>query len=151
MGKGSIMPAELIVSVRALGRRKPLLDDWSVPLPPEFAQRGEPLLLRDLIARIVAAEVAAFRQRQEERQLVRVLSAAQIAEGARRGKVDMGGRDLDQAVDEAEALATALTAFEDGLYLVLVDGTEQRELDREVFLHAGSRVTFLRLTMLAGG
>ncbi len=63
----------------------------------------------------------------------------------------MGGRDLDQKVDVNEAIATALEAFEDGLYLVIVDGQEQRSLDGQVFLNADSKIAFVRLTMLAGG
>ena len=41
------------------------------------------------------------------RLTVRVLSARQIAEGAGKGKVNMGGRDLQQEVDEDEAVAVA--------------------------------------------
>jgi hypothetical protein len=63
----------------------------------------------------------------------------------------MGGRDLDQKVDADEAVATALEAFEDGLYLVVVDGQELRNLDAQVFLQPDSRVAFVRLTLLAGG
>ena len=68
-----------------------------------------------------------------------------------RGKVDMGQRDLVQKVDEQVAVATALQAFEDGLYLVIIDGHEQRELDCEVYLTPESHITFLRLVMIAGG
>jgi hypothetical protein len=44
-----------------------------------------------------------------------------------------------------------LQAFEDGLYLVIVDGNEQRDLDQQVFLQPDSRVAFVRLALLAGG
>ena len=49
------------------------------------------------------------------------------------------------------ASAVALEAFEDGIYLVIVDGEEQRELDRQIFLQPDSKVAFVRLVMLAGG
>ena len=58
---------------------------------------------------------------------------------------------LDQQVDENEAVKTALQAFEDGIYLVLVDGIEQRSLDAVVPVSSESRVLFLRLSLLAGG
>jgi len=83
--------------------------------------------------------------------MVQVLSAKEIEAGAARGKVDSGGRDLNQEVDEEEAVGVALQAFEDGLYLVIIDDREYRELDAEVFLQPESRITFLRLIMLAGG
>jgi hypothetical protein len=54
-------------------------------------------------------------------------------------------------MSEEASIATALQAFEDELYLVLIDGEEQRELDRQIYLQPDSRVTFLRLAMLAGG
>ena len=83
--------------------------------------------------------------------MVQVLSAREIEEGAAKGKIDSGGRDLDQKVDPAEAVGVALEAFEDGLYLVIIDDEEYRDLDREVYLQPDSRITFLRLIMLAGG
>ena len=139
------------ISGKALGRKKPLFADFSIAFPPDLREGGDRLTLRDLITRMVQGEVAAFRQRQEERKLIRALTAKQIEEGAKKGKIDMGGRDLDQKVDEDAAIGTALQAFEDGLYLVVVDGEEHKELDREVYLQPDSRVTFIRLTLLAGG
>lgn len=140
----------LTIHGKALGRKKPLFADWSVPFPPDLGDGGT-LSLRDLIVRTVRAEVEAFKQRQEQRQFIRALTASDIQEGVVKGKVDMGGRDLKQTVDEDEAAASALQAFEDGLYLVVVDGEEKKDLDAQVYLQPDSCVTFIRLTMLAGG
>jgi hypothetical protein len=139
------------ISGKALGRKKPLFADFSIAFPPDLREGGDRLTLRALISRIVRDEVAAFRQRQAERKLIHALTAKQIEEGVEKGKIDMGGRDLDQKVDEDAAIGAALQAFEDGLYLVVVDGEEHKELDREVYLQPDSRVTFIRLTLLAGG
>ena len=62
-----------------------------------------------------------------------------------------GGSELAQHVDPEQAIATALEAFEDGLFLVVVDETEVKELDSVVPLTESSRLTFIRFTMLAGG
>ena len=140
----------LTIDARAPGRRRPLIPEWKIPFPPDPTGRGEPLTLRVLISRIVLGEVAAFRDRQAARNLVRVLSAAEIDEGIERGKVDPGGRPLEQPVDDGAAVGTALQAFEDGLYIVLLDGREQRDLDEQVFPGPDSHLTFLRLVMLAG-
>jgi hypothetical protein len=140
----------LLISGKALGRKKPLFADFSIPFPPELGDGGA-VSLRDLIERVVRHEVEAFKQRQEDRKLVHALTARQIDEGASRGKIDMGGRDLKQQVDAEEAVGTALEAFEDGLYLVVVDGVEQKNLDHQVFLNPDSRIAFVRLVMLAGG
>ena len=153
------MSLTITISGRALGRKKPLFEDFSVPLPPGVPDDagGGGLTLRDLLARVVAAEVAAFRKRQERRRLVSVLSPLQIERGVEKGKVDPSGPDPagerrpDAAgVDEDDAVATALQAFEDGLYLVILDGVEHRELDAQVYLQPDSRLTFIRLTFLAG-
>lgn len=141
----------ITIEGKTLGRRQALFADWSIPFPPDLRGEGDNVSLRDLITRIVRSEVEAFRQRQEDRRLVRVLSAAAIERAVARGKVDMGGRALVQQVDDESAVATALQSFEDGIYLVVVDGAEQRDLDREVFVRPDSRITFIRLTMLAGG
>ncbi len=142
--------ASLIISGRSIGKsRRALFDDFSIPLPPDITDDGG-ITLRDLITRIVGAEVEAFEQRQQARRLTRVLSPAQISAGVARGKVEAGGSDLAQPVDVAAAVATALQGFEDGLYLVVIDEVEQRELDAQVYVGPGSHVTFIRLVFLAG-
>jgi hypothetical protein len=141
----------LTISGKALGRKKPLFADFSVPPPGGFSE-GESQTLRDLLEAIVRSEVAAFRQRQEYRQFLRVLTAREIEAGAEAGKIESGGSEVPpQEVDEEQAVAAALTAFEDGLYLVVLDGQEQRDLDAQVYLQPDSRLTFVRLTLLAGG
>ena len=112
---------------------------------------GEAQQVSALITRVVREEVTAFRERQEARRLVSALTAAQIAAGAAKGKIDMGGRDDVQEVDADAAVATALLAFEDGLYYVFVDDEQCPALDAQIALKPDSRVTFLRLVALAGG
>ncbi len=141
----------LTISTRVMGKRQPLVPDWQVPWPPDEQDPGEPLTLRQLLTRIVLQEVAAFQERQESRQRVRILTERELESGLARGRVDPGGRDLHQAVNPGHAVATALQAFEDGLFLVILDGAEQRELDRQIFLQPDSHLVFLRLVMLAGG
>jgi hypothetical protein len=146
----SVRMSSLTISARVMGRRKPLVPDWQVPWPPEGHTGGEPLTLRQLLTRVVLREVEAFQQLQQERRLVRILTERQIEEGMSKGRVDSGGRELHQPVDADSAVATALQAFEDGIYLVILDGEEQRELDREVHLQPDSHLALVRLVMLAG-
>lgn len=140
----------LTISGKSIGSRRPLFADFSVPIPPEASEGDGGITLRELITRVVVHEVEAFRQRQEERRLVRVLSPRQIERGAETGKIDPGGTDLEQKVDDEAAVAAAHHAFEDGLYLVVIDGREHRELDAQVYLKPDSRITFVRLVFLAG-
>lgn len=145
------MQTTVTVEAKVLGRKAPLFDDWSIPLATLAPDPAVPLTLRDLIARVVLEEVAAFRQRQEERRLVHVLTRGEIEQALAAGKVDMGGHDLSQAVDPQAAVATALQAFEDRLYLLFVDGRQQPDLDAALHLAPGSRISFVRLVALSGG
>jgi len=146
------MGSAITVQARMVGQTEPLLADWSIPYPPDLREGGDRITLRHLITRVVLAEVDAFRKRQSEQCFLNVLTRRQIEEGAARGKVISGDREIPpQFVDEEQAVGAALQAFEDGLYLVVLDDGPQEHLDREVYVRPGSRVCFIRLTMLAGG
>ena len=123
----------------------------SFELPPPADPGGSPTTLRDLISRVVAQETEAFRGRQRDNRFLRALSPEQIDAGANAGAVRSGGSDLKQEVDDDDALATALQAFEDGTYYVFVDRVQYQCLDEQVRLEADSDVLFLRLVPLAGG
>jgi hypothetical protein len=140
----------LTISAQAIGRRKPLCDEFSVPPPPTLAVGGS-ITLRELLAHVVRTEVEAFKNRQSARRLVRALTAKQIDAGLAAGKVSAGGSELDQKVDAEEAVATAIEAFSDGLFLILIDEIEVQGLDAVVPLTESSKLMFVRLTMLAGG
>ncbi|MBA4191658.1 MAG: hypothetical protein C0467_27070 [Planctomycetaceae bacterium] len=140
----------LTISAKAIGRKQPIIGDFSIPIPDGIAA-GRSVLLRDVIDHVVRSEVDAFRDRQAERRVFRALTAKEINEGLVTGKVAAGASDLDQAVDVEQAVATALEAFSDGLFLVVVDDVELSDLNAVVPLTDSSRLTFIRLTMLAGG
>jgi hypothetical protein len=146
------MAATMTVEGKVAGQKRPLFEDREIPLPPEAERPGGQVLLRDLITRVVLEEVARFRERQEERRLIRVLTEGEIRQGVERGKIEMGGREEKEGeVDPQAAVETALLAFQDGLYYVFIDGDQKTDLDQAVSLKAESRVTFLRLVALAGG
>jgi len=141
----------MFIELRQVGRKSRPLDGWAVPNPPGFDDAGGGgVTLRDLIARLVRSEVAAFHTREQGRRLVRALTTADIEHGAARGRIDPGGRPAGAAPDVEAAVGAALQGFEDGLYLVILDGVEQRDLDAQVYLNADSKLVFLRLTFLAG-
>ncbi|KAB1907910.1 hypothetical protein J5U46_09525 [Micromonospora tulbaghiae] len=53
--------------------------------------------------------------------------------------------------DPEERTRMTLAAFGRNAFVVLVDDRQVTELDEKVRLHAGSRVTFLKLVPLVGG
>lgn len=140
----------LTISGKALGQRRPLFADFSIPIDIPGGEGG--ITLRDFISRIVREQVAAFRKRQGENQFLHALTSRQIEEGIGRGKVTMGQSEVGiQAVDDDSALATALQAFEDGLYFVIIDEVQFEQLDAQIYLQPDSRATFVKLALLAGG
>lgn len=141
----------MIITTRQLGKKTSPIEDWHFQPPPEIIDPGDGgITLRDLLIRIVHDEVAQFHKRQREKTLVHILSKAEIHRAAPSGKVTMGAQEFQQKVEPDEAVATALQAFEDGLYLVFIDEDEQRNLDAQVYVTADSRLTFMQLTFLAG-
>jgi len=145
-------PTTLVIEGQLFGRNRSLFPDLSLPVPPEWQTAEAPLTLRDLIREIVQEQVKAFGERRADRRFLHALTSAQIADGALRGKIDLGGRTEDEPdVDPAAAVAAALLAFEDGLYYVFVDNEHRTSLSDEIKLRTESRVTFLRLVALAGG
>ncbi len=145
------MPIKLAIDARLLGQKRPLLADWAVTLPLDLTGEQGSLPLRDVLSQVVLAEVAAFEQRQEERRLARILGPADITAGVAAGKVNPAEHDLQQTVDAEAAVATALQAFEDGLYFVFVEGEQVTGLDDAVALRPEMRMSFVRLVALAGG
>ncbi|HEY7983506.1 MAG TPA: hypothetical protein VID73_05020 [Ktedonobacterales bacterium] len=146
-------PITLTIETTTLGQRRSARDEWTLPVAlPVALPRDAPaaLPLRALIAAIVTAEVAAFHERQQARRLDRVLAPAQIAADAARGKITPTATE-PQAVGVDDAIATALQAFADRLYLVLVDGAPVDALEQVVTVGAASRVRFVRLVALIGG
>ncbi len=122
---------------------------FDVPLPDGATDGG--LTLRELITLAVREELAAYSERRIERTFAQALSEQRIAAGRAAGRIDSGQRHTAPPPSPEVAVGTALEAFEDGLFLVLVDGRQETKLDAQVFVGADSTVTFLRLVALAGG
>lgn len=139
----------LHVTTRTLGSRQREAAGFDVP-PPEGARDDGSMSLRDLIEHVVREQVRLFNDRQQERRFDRVLSEAQIDEGRVKGKVDPASKDDPKEADAEEAVGAALQAFEDGMYLVIIDEVEKRSLDEPVYLSPNSRLVFVRLAFLAG-
>jgi hypothetical protein len=138
--------AMLTFNLKQLGRKK-ALETRSYPLG-EFVLQPT---LQDLISRLVALEVEAFRQRQTSNLLVRALTEQALLEAAQTGKISMGGAETIQEVNTDQAIAVALQAFEDGLYYAFYGEEQLLELSDVVPLEFGHELMFLRLVALAGG
>ena len=106
--------------------------------------------VRGLIAAFVHAEVERFNDKDTELPLLALMSAEEIDDNAKAGKVAFGRLWSDNKADEARAVEAAFAAFDDGLFRVLMDDEELKELDHPVRITEGTVFTFIRLTFLAG-
>ena len=135
----------LTISGKVLGKSQNLFTTRQMDLPAQSLTLGE------LLTQIVTAEVSAFKARQADRRMTKVLGLVDIEAGVAIGKVSSGGSELNQIVDVGKAVETALQAFEDGFYLVFIDDRQQEDLQATVALTSSSELLFLRLTPLVGG
>jgi hypothetical protein len=143
----------LTISGKVLGKSQNLFTSWEMALPDDRAAVGESrkVLLAELLTEIVRSEIRGFRDRQSQRRLTKVLGLVEIEAGVALGKVDSGGSEVEQVVDELGAVENALQAFKDGFYLVFIDDRQQEDLEELVVLTDRSELLFLRLTPLVGG
>jgi hypothetical protein len=139
----------MLIETKVLGSRKRPYEPWETDL---LTHTTETLTLQDFLTRVVLQELEAFKNRQEERKLARVLSKEEIETGALKGKMDAGGLEHEvQEVDPTTAVENALVAFKDGFYYIFVDEHQTLSLEETITLNQNSHVLFLRLVPLVGG
>ena len=135
----------VFIKLKAIGKRRPVLDNVPYNLP------GGMSTLRQLIEAIVRQEVEAYNKRGVENMLAPFLTEIEIAEQSTVGKVSFGRLYSEKQADPGKAVETALQAFEDGLFRVLINDSEAVGLDEAIEIHENDTLTFLRLTFLTGG
>ncbi|MFB9993649.1 hypothetical protein ACFFLM_16930 [Deinococcus oregonensis] len=134
----------MIVETKIVGRRTPL-----ERRPLELV--GEVATLRDLLERLVRAEVDGYNGRQASAGVLRVLTERELDAGAAAGKVSVGPQESARLAEPDEAVKVALLAYNDGMYFVFVDDVQIMALDEPLSLRPDSTLMLLRLTPLAGG
>ena len=122
-------------------------------LPPDLP--GETTVGAFLDA-VTAVCVAQYEKRRQEGDLLRLLTAEEIADKAASGKVSFGAHYGNTAPDLARAQENTRQCYLDGMFALFVDGKAISSLDASLpletslSLREGNSVTFVRLTMLAG-
>lgn len=134
------MAVEVLVTTHVMGLDREREDAWPLPLP------AAPVRLRDLIRAKVTREVAEYaagRRRMVGKEYLTLdeLAAFQAA----------AGRGAAMRLEAEEEVRRAVKAFEDGDYIVTVDGREVHDLDAVLTPAPGACVQFLRLLPVAGG
>ena len=117
------------------------------------------LTTQDLIRRTVEEQVwnLLSARKLEQAQARQILDRHYLTEAEVRSQASSGAVRLPRkasatrSIDMEEEIGRAVHAFQNGLFAVLVDGQQLMSLQDRVTLRQASKVTFLRLTPLAGG
>ncbi len=125
----------------------------------EFEIEKQPQTLKELIEECVKSEVKRYNEKsevkrynekREEIKLMSFLSPKDIQEQSETGKIGFGDLENRELAQVDEAIANALLAFEDGLYVVFVDDEEIKSFEQSIALKPDSVIAFIRLTFLTG-
>jgi hypothetical protein len=116
-------------------------------VPLEFP--SENITVRELIRQRVYREVQDFNRRQEQifHGLVQPTDAARVLNGA----VDEYHLKKHRRIDWKPQFEKALDAFNRAGFLVLIDDKQAASLDQEFVIGPGTRVSFVKLTIIIGG
>lgn len=139
---------QIYISIKKLGKRQPIIEKQTFVLTDTFLKTPT---LQNFIQLVVEKEVSTFNEKITTKSILPYLDEATLSKMANHGKVDFGEVYNTKPAIIAEAVQTALQAFEDGLFMVLIDGGNCRDLKQKLQFREQSEVVFLRLVALAGG
>ena len=137
----------IYITIKKLGKREPIIEKQAFPLTQTFLDKPT---LQNFIQLVVEKEVA-NNEKITNQSLLPYLGKTTLSKMATHGKVDFSAVYNTESVIITEAVNTALQAFEDGLFMVLIDGGNCRQLKQKIQFRENSEVVFLRLVALAGG
>ena len=138
----------IYISIKRLGKRQPIVEKQAFPLTQSFLEHPT---LQNFIELVVEKEVSKYNEKIANQSLLPYLDKVTLSKMTAYGKVDFGTTYNTEAAIITEAVDTALQAFEDGLFMVLIDGGNCRQLKQKIQFRENSEVVFLRLVALAGG
>jgi hypothetical protein len=142
--KGLLEYMKVFVSVKQAGKRKEYITK------KELVLNETPTTLRELIREVIRQNVTQYNQKSEEPSLLKLLSFEELEAQVQTGKVGFGERFNREHADPLQAVETAMTAFEDGLFRVFIGDEEAPSLDEHVVVNDGDVLTFIKFTMLSG-
>ncbi len=135
---------KIFINVKQLGKRMDAIG------MKEFLIETVPATTAELIVAVVIRQVQEYNERLDQNDLLKYLTDAEIEEKVTSGKVSFGVNYNGLPADAEKAVRNALQSFEDGIFRVFLNDTELESLDETIQLQEEDKLTFIRLTMLAG-
>ena len=135
---------KIFVNVKQLGKRRNAVEDKEVLLD------AVPGTVAELIVAIVIRQVEEYNERLEQNDLLKYLTDEEIKDRATTGKVSFIFNYNGLPADTEKAVRNALQSFEDGIFRVFLNEEELESPDQIIDLKEEDKLTFIRLTMLAG-
>ena len=131
------------VTLKQLGKKRNKFQ--AVP----FELEHSPENVGELIQECVHTCVKEYRARAAGRT-EQPMTEAEIEAQKEIGKIAFGIHYNERKVDEQKAVATALQAYEDGLFRIFLNEEALGEAEQELHLTEEAVLTLVRLTMLSG-
>lgn len=135
---------KITVNLKQVGKKKNAVREVVYQVP------GEPESVRELIESVVAVCVEEYNERADAVETLQYMTKEQVEAGALAGKVGFGLHYGEKKAELQAAVENALLSFEDGIYRIFMDGRTLKELDEKIKITEESKLTFIRLVMLAG-
>lgn len=135
---------EVIVNVKKMGKRRNSVE----PVP--FVLQNNPQTIQELITETVRTCVNQYNDRLEHASILQSITAEDIADQEKSGKIGFQVNYGEKSADFQQALENALCSFEDGIYRIFIDDQAAESLAQPIHITENTKLTFVRLTMLAG-
>ena len=135
---------QILVALKHLGNVAKKVKHFS------FILSAVPTTLRELIAECVRSCLKSYNNRAKDAQKNTVTTEAQFVAMQEIGKFAFGMHYNENQVDERQAIATAVSAVQDGLVRIFQNDKELTNLDERITFVADDIFTFVKLTMLSG-
>ena len=135
---------KIFVNVKQLGKRRNAVENKEVLLD------AVPGTVAELIVAIVIRQVEEYNERLEQNDLLKYLTDEEIKDRATTGKVSFEFNYNGLPADTEKAVRNAMQSFEDGIFRVFLNEEELESSDQIIHLKEEDKLTFIRLTMLAG-
>ena len=135
---------QIYVALKHMGNIRKKVNEYP------FLLKKTPHTFRELIEESVKSCVSAYKDRANNAKNPSPLTDEQFECMRELGKFAFGVHYNENAIDEAQAIETAIEAVKDGLVRVFKGQEEITDLDSEIEIAEGDVFTFVRLSMLTG-